>query len=121
ALIDGQNGFFRPRIPAPLFSFMHEPPTRSSLYEIDALRTTLEKLCDFDRINDSDLHVSVGAVNVRNGNFVYFDNRHTRLTPEHFMASGALPPAFPPVEIDGELYWDGGLVSNTPLGDVLQQ
>lgn len=121
AMIDGQHGFFRPRMPVPLFSFMHEAPTRSSLYEIDALRTTLEKLCDFDRINDSELHVSVGAVNVRNGNFVYFDNRHTRLTPEHFMASGALPPAFPPVEIDGELYWDGGLVSNTPLGDVLQQ
>src|SRR5690606_13908319 len=66
-------------------------------------------------------HVSVGAVNVRNGNFVYFDNREMTLRAEHFMASGALPPAFPPVEIDGEYYWDGGLVSNTPLALVLQE
>jgi len=61
----------------------------------------------------------VGAVNVRNGNFAYFDNTTTRLRPEHFMASGALPPGFPAVEIDGEFYWDGGLVSNTPLYHVL--
>lgn len=121
ALVDGQKGFFQPRLGAPLFAFMHEPPAQTSLYRIDALKETLENLCDFDRINDSGLHVSVGAVNIRNGNFVYFDNHKQKLGPEHFMASGALPPAFPPVEIDGELYWDGGLVSNTPLGDVLQQ
>lgn len=121
AIVDGQKGFFSPRVPAPVFSFMHNAPTETSLYRIDALKDTLERLCDFDRINGSDLHVSVGAVNVRNGNFVYFDNRKTRLRAEHFMASGALPPAFPAVEIDGEYYWDGGLVSNTPLGDVLQQ
>jgi len=121
ALVDGQKGFFQPRIGAPLFSFMHQPPQEASLYRIDALKETLERLCDFDRINSRDLHVSVGAVNIRNGNFVYFDNHKETLRAEHFMASGALPPAFPPVEIDGELYWDGGLVSNTPLGDVLQQ
>lgn len=121
AMIDGQRGFFQPRIPAPVFSFMHNEPSETSYYRIDALKDTLEQFCDFDRINDSDLHVSVGAVNVRKGNFVYFDNQTTRLRAEHFMASGALPPAFPPVEIEGEFYWDGGLVSNTPLGDVLQQ
>ena len=121
AVIDGQNGFFQPRVPAPVFSFMHNAPAETSYYRIDALKNTLERLCDFDRINDCGLHVSIGAVNVRNGNLVNFDNKKTRLRAEHFMASGALPPAFPAVEIDGEYYWDGGLVSNTPLGDVLQQ
>lgn len=120
AVLDGQNGFFRPRTPAPVMPFMHSEPGAASYYDISELKATLERLCDFDRINASELHVSVGAVNVRNGNFVYFDNRETRLRPEHFMASGALPPAFPAVEIDGEYYWDGGLVSNTPLGHVLQ-
>lgn len=120
AVFDGQNGFFRPRVPAPVLPFTHTEPAEASYYDISDLKVTLERLCDFDRVNESELHVSVGAVNVRNGNFVYFDNRETRLGPEHFMASGALPPAFPPVEIDGEYYWDGGLVSNTPLGHVLQ-
>lgn len=120
AIFDGQNGFFQPRVPAPVLPFMHLDPTEASYYDISALKETLERLCDFDRINSSELHVSVGAVNVRNGNFAYFDNREIRLRAEHFMASGALPPAFPAVEIDGEYYWDGGLVSNTPLGHVLQ-
>lgn len=120
ALINGQNGFFHPRQPAPVFSFMHNDPAQTSYYRIDALKDTLERLCDFDRVNACELHVSVGAVNVRTGNFTYFDNQETTLRAEHFMASGALPPAFPAVEIDGEYYWDGGLVSNTPLGHVLQ-
>ena len=67
------------------------------------------------------MRVAVGAVNVRTGNFVYFDNKKETLRAEHFMASGALPPAFAPVEIDGEYYWDGGIVSNTPLAYVLEQ
>ena len=120
AILDGQNGFFHPRVPAPVFSFQHNEPGQTSYYRIDALKDTLERLCDFDRVNACELHVSVGAVNVRNGNFTYFDNRETPLRAEHFMASAALPPAFPPVEIEGEYYWDGGLVSNTPLGHVLQ-
>src|SRR5690606_34709539 len=92
----------------------------ASYYDTSALKTTLERLCDFDRINAGIQQVSVGAVNVRNGNFVYFDNTKTTLRAEHFMASGALPPAFAAVEIDGEFYWDGGLVSNTPLAQVLE-
>ena len=80
---------------------------------------TLKRYADFDRINDGGIRVSVGAVNIRNGNFVYFDNSKIRLRPEHFAASGALPPGFPAVEIDGEYYWDGGVVSNTPLFEVL--
>src|SRR5262249_53528674 len=83
------------------------------------LKTTLERLVDFDRINDGGMRFSVGAVNVRTGNFVYFDSTTHHISPEHVMASGALPPGFPAAEIDGEFYWDGGLVSNTPLEWVL--
>jgi NTE family protein len=75
---------------------------------------------DFDRINNApDMRLSIGAVNVRTGQFAYFDSAKMSIGPEHIMASGALPPGFPPVEIDGEYYWDGGLFSNTPLGYVL--
>ena len=80
-----------------------------------ALRATLEGLIDFDRVNARETRLSVGAVNVRTGNFAYFDNAVQPIRPEHVMASGALPPGFPAIEIDGEHYWDGGLVSNTPL------
>ena len=76
---------------------------------------------DFDRINAGGVRLSVGAVNVRTGNFAYFDSSKQRIDARHIMASGALPPGFAPVEIDGEHYWDGGLVSNTPLQYVLDQ
>ncbi len=119
AIINGQKGFFTPRFPsAP--QIMPGKPEAASYYDTSALKTTLERLCDFDRINSGEHEVSVGAVNVRTGNFVYFENTKIRLRAEHFMASGALPPAFAPVEIDGEYYWDGGLVSNTPLAHVLE-
>ncbi len=120
ALMVGQKGFFRPRFPPAALSSALDPACVGH-YDTRPLKDTLESLCDFDRINDGGLRVSIGAVNVRTGNFVYFDNRRTRLRPEHFMASGALPPAFPAIEIDGEYYWDGGLVSNTPLSRVLEQ
>jgi len=68
---------------------------------------------------EGEVRVSVGAVNVRTGNLTYFDTAERRLGPKHFMASGALPPGFPAVDIDGEHYWDGGVVSNTPLSRVL--
>ncbi|MBB5213454.1 DUF3734 domain-containing protein [Parapusillimonas granuli] len=118
ALVYGQNGFFRPRFPPPP-SILPGDPATASYYDTAALKRTLEELCDFDLINSGAMRVSVGAVNVRSGNFVYFDNSEIRLRAEHFMASGALPPAFAAVEIDGERYWDGGLVSNTPLAQVL--
>ena len=92
----------------------------TSFYDTKLLRTTLERLVDFDRINAGETRFSVGAVNVRTGNFVYFDNTTHLIRPEHVMASGALPPGFPPVEIDGEFYWDGGLISNTPLQWVVE-
>jgi NTE family protein len=116
ALVFGQPGFFAPRPPTHwLFG-----TTPASYYDTRALKGSLERLVDFDRINGGDLRLSVGAVNVRTGDFAYFDNTRTTIRAEHVMASAALPPGFPPVEIDGECYWDGGLVSNTPLQYVLE-
>jgi NTE family protein len=114
----GVPGFFRPRFPPP---FLQQPGAVKALsfYDTGPLHETLEELVDFDRINNGDIRLSVGAVNVRTGNFIYFDNRQCRIGPHHIMASGALPPGFPPVEIDGEFYWDGGLVSNAPLQYVI--
>ena len=119
AMLEGQNGFFVPR-PWYTHALASQGPHTASFYDTRPLRTTLERFVDFDRINSAgEMRVSVGAVNVRNGNFVYFDNAQRKLRPEHFMASGALPPGFPAVEVDGEFYWDGGLVTNTPLQYVL--
>ncbi|UVO38900.1 patatin-like phospholipase family protein [Bradyrhizobium arachidis] len=118
ALVQGQPGFFKPRFPSPLWSpFSGNAAT--SFYDTAPLHQTLERFVDFDRLNSGEVRVSVGAVNVRTGNLVYFDTAERRLGPKHFMASGALPPGFPAVEIEGEHYWDGGVVSNTPLSRVL--
>jgi len=110
----GVPGFFVPRVPPPAF-MPDGAPGALSVYDVDPLRTTLGRLVDFDLIKRREVRLSVGAVNVRTGNSTYFDNLQTRIRPEHVLASGALPPAFAPVEIDGEYYWDGGIVSNTPL------
>jgi NTE family protein len=119
----GVPGFFTPRIPpAPLW-----PPGSSqsqSYYDTAPLKRTLENLVDFDRINDLKTRLSVGAVGVTSGNFKYFDNYEfkrlgKKIGPEHIMASGALPPGFPSIVIEGEHYWDGGIASNTPLDFVL--
>jgi NTE family protein len=116
----GVPGFFTPRLPpAPLWP--RGTPQAISYYDTTPLKQTLMRLVDFDLINSRQVRLSVGAVNVRTGNFAYFDNTLQTIGPEHIMASGALPPGFPPVEIDGEHYWDGGLVSNTPLDHVLEQ
>ena len=116
----GVPGFFKPRIP-PAFFFPPGAPQAVSFYDTAPLRETLETLVDFERINSGDIRLSVGAVNVRTGNFAYFDNAKEKIRPEHIMASGALPPGFPPIVIDGEAYWDGGIVSNTPLQYVLDE
>jgi NTE family protein len=118
ALMMGQNGFFKPRFPPPFLS-MFSGDAATSFYDTSPLRDTLERLVDFDLLNSGEVRVSVGAVNIRSSNLVYFDTAQRRLRAEHFMASGALPPGFPAVEIDGEYYWDGGMVSNTPLSRVL--
>lgn len=91
-----------------------------SLYDSHPLRETLARLVDFDRINAGPMRFSVGAVNIRTGNFGYFDTAGHAIRLEHVLASAALPPMFPPVEVDGEFYWDGGLVSNTPLQWVVE-
>ncbi len=122
AVIEGQHDFFVPRgISAWLDG--KQATTMASFYDTTALKTTLERFVDFDRINHGNIRVSVGAVSLRTGNFAYFDNTEgmacKALKAEHFMASAALPPGFPAIEIDGEFYWDGGLVSNTPLTHVL--
>src|SRR5438034_4448098 len=121
----GVPGFFTPRIPpAPLWPPGHREA--ESYYDTAPLKKTLERLVDFDRINDLKTRLSVGAVGVTSGNFKYFDNFEfkklgKKIGPEHIMASGALPPGFPSIVIDGEHFWDGGIASNTPLDFVLDE
>jgi len=119
ALFGGAPGFFALRQPAP---WLHPGGCleATSFYETKLLKATLEQLVDFDRINSGEMRFSVGAVNVRSGNFVYFDNTTREIRPEHVIASGSLPPGFPAIEIEGEHYWDGGLISNTPLQWVVE-
>ena len=119
AVLRGAPGFFAPRLPTPWLQPAGSVEA-TSYYDSAPLKATLERLIDFDRINAGEMRFSVGAVNVGTGNFVYFDNRTHTIAPEHVMASGALPPGFPAIEIEGEHYWDGGLVSNTPLQWVLE-
>jgi NTE family protein len=120
ALMHGQAGFFVPRL-VPPFAARPGTAAATSFYSNEPLAQTLDALVDFDRINDASVRFTVGAVNVRTGNFVYFDNRKMKIGIEHVLASCALPPAFAAVEIDGEFYWDGGVVSNTPLEYVIDQ
>ncbi len=110
----GIPGFFLPRT---LFPHLAQSGSHEALsfYDTGPLRSTLEELVDFDLINHRKVRLSLGAVNVRTGESVYFDNYKMRLGPEHVMASGALPPGFPPILIDGQHYFDGGIVSNSPL------
>jgi NTE family protein len=114
----GAPHFFAPRFPHPMF-LPSSPVETLSVYDIAPLRETLEQLVDFDRINSKQMRFSVGAVNVQTGNFVSFDNANQVIGPEHVIASGSLPPGFPATEVDNEYFWDGGLVSNTPLQWVL--
>jgi len=116
----GQPGFFAPQKLSPWF-MPAGAQAATSYYDSAPLRETLLELVDFDLINAKTCRFSVGAVNVATGNFIFFDNDTTEIGPEHVMASGALPPAFPPVKIGSDWYWDGGIVSNTPLQHLLAQ
>ena len=112
--IGGVPSMLAPR-PLPAWAWPAGSANALSLYDSNPLRESLARFVDFDRINAGPMRFSVGAVNIRTGNFGYFDTAAHQIRLEHVLASAALPPMFPPVEVDGEHYWDGGLVSNTPL------
>jgi NTE family protein len=116
-MASGVPGFFAPRT---AWDFWPRAGKGISFYRTDPLHDTLVELVDFEYLNARGPRISVGAVDIETGNFTYFDGARQTIGPEHIMASGALPPGFPPIEIDGRFYWDGGLVSNTPLQYVLE-
>ena len=120
SIMYGIPHFFRPRVPPPALYLPHEKPENLGYYDTGPLRQTLEELVDFELINRKQPRLSLGAVNLRTGKSLYFDNQESRIGADHVRASGALPPGLPPVEIDGEYYWDGGVVSNSPLMYVLE-
>jgi NTE family protein len=118
ALLWGAPGFFQPRVPPPVFLPISSPGNLS-YYDVGPLKSLLGRLVDFDRLNGGETRLSVGATNVRTGNLTIFDSTDKKIGAEHIIASGSLPPGFPATEIDGEYFWDGGVVSNTPLQWVL--
>ena len=115
----GITGFFQPNPTSWLGPLFPLGVDRASYYLIEPLRDTLASLVDFDLLNAGHPRLTVGAVHATTGAMRYFDSRDQRLNVEHVMSSGALPPAFPAVRIDGEPYWDGGIYSNTPVEVVL--
>jgi NTE family protein len=117
-IIKGVPGFFVPRIPGPWYNPAGSVEA-TSYYDTAPLKSLLEEMIDFDRLNAGKMRFTVCAVNIKSGNYVKFDNTTHTIIPEHIMASGALPPGFPAVDIDGECYWDGGLVSNAPISWAL--
>lgn len=116
----GQPGFFKPRVQGPWVSAPGAVGA-TSYYDTEPLRETLHEFVDFSLLNSGQVHFSVGAVNVERGNYTYFDNTKEEIGPDHIMASGALPPSFPMVKIGTDYFWDGGIVSNTPLQYLLDQ
>ena len=119
-LTKGISGFFEPHTRAFLGSHVHLGSDRAGYYSTHPLRDTLDELVDFGLLNRGRPRLTVGAAHVRSGMMQYFDSRDMELTPSHILASGALPPAFPAVRIDGELYWDGGILSNTPAERIFE-
>jgi NTE family protein len=118
----GAPGFFSPRWFSGFPLNMPVPPEQASFYDTTALDATLRELVDFDYLNaKGGMRLTVNAVNVKSGELAYFDSLTGHLSADHVRASCSLPPGFPPVRIDGQLYWDGGLYSNTPLQSVLDE
>ncbi|MBI2786005.1 MAG: patatin-like phospholipase family protein [Legionella longbeachae] len=117
-LLFGQAGFFTPRFP-PLLMGYYNSPDELSFYDTKELKSSLERHVDFDRINSKHIRLSLGAVEICSGEMTYFDSQENTIGPEHIMASAALPPGFPAIEIEGKFYWDGGLSSNSPTSYVL--
>lgn len=117
--IFGQPNFFEPRIPG---ASQQPKGTIAAIshYDTSKLKDTLLKFVDFDRINHNKTRLLLGATRVKDAQLVFFDSAKTKIAPEHVMASGAMPPGFPPIVIDGDMYWDGGCVSNTPLEGIFE-
>ena len=118
SMLYGVPEFFAPRPFPPLMS-VAESPSFVSYYDTTPLQATLTRLVDFGLINSKSIRLSVAATNARTGAPVYFDNREHPITSAHIMASASLPPSFPPTEINGEYYWDGAVVSNSPMQYVI--
>ena len=115
SVTSGVPNFFSPNPMAFMSPHNNLGPDDAGYYQVNALRRTLGELVDLDQLNHGGTRLTVGASCVRTAEMRYFDSRDMPLTLDHVMASGALPPAFPAVRIDGELYWDGGILSNTPV------
>ncbi|WP_051305101.1 patatin-like phospholipase family protein [Chitinilyticum litopenaei] len=119
AVTFGQPNFWQPRFPSPLL--LKDMPTEQASYCNTApMLDTLQRLADFQLINSKSVRLSLGATRVTTGDLVFFDNQQQQIGPEHVLASGSLPPGFPATEVEGELYWDGGCVSNTPLDAIYE-
>jgi NTE family protein len=119
ACAGGRPRFFSPHPFLPFWARRSGSSDAAGFYDARPLRKLLRELVDFDYLNQGAVRFSLGAVHVASGRLRYFDNAFQRIEVEHVLASSALPPAFPPVAVDGELYWDGGVYSNTPLDVVL--
>lgn len=116
ALFYGQNNFFNPR-----FLIQNDNLETLSYYDTNPLRENLLDLIDFEYLNQGNIHICVGAVELKSGEFVFFDNKKEKITIEHILASGALPPAFAPVKVHNKYYIDGGVYSNTPIFRVIDE
>ncbi|HLY58987.1 MAG TPA: patatin-like phospholipase family protein [Stellaceae bacterium] len=117
-MMAGLDNFFTPNVAAFTSPYMPLGSDGAGYYSTERLKRTMTDLIDFGRVNELEIRLTVGAANVRTGEMRYFDSRDEPLSLSHVLASGALPPAFPAVRVDGELYWDGGILSNTPVEAV---
>ncbi len=122
AVVRGVPGFFAPQRFSRFSTGLPVPPDQAGLYDTHPLADTLRDLIDFPYLHGPQgPRLSVNALKVTTGELVSFDSQKQPIEVSHIMASGALPPGFPPIRIDGDLYWDGGLYSNTPLETVLDE
>lgn len=120
ALHMGQPGFYKPKLISPLF-LSKATPDQLSFYDTSPLRETLNSVIDFEYLNAGHVRLCVGATDLASGEFVFFDSSIQTIRIEHILATGALPPSFPPIEIDGRYYVDGGVYANTPLAKVIEE
>lgn len=120
SLILGQRGFFSPRTINPHL-IPNGTPDKISFYDTTPLRNTLLELVDFEYLNQKNVRLCVGAVNLKSGEFKFFDSFEQKITVDHIMASSALPPGFPAIKINNDYYVDGGVYSNTPISKVIDE